>query len=158
MEELISISSHPKVGVHIQTQESKTGDSIVRVTLFLSSRFVLQCSSKMIQKSIIPWLRNYSQGEWTPFSLPPLKTAFAQKAASSLKKVPFGRVISYQELAEAIDHPRAARAIGNFCRGNLFPLFIPCHRVIPSSGRLGAFTPDPRIKEQLLQFEGITLL
>jgi O6-methylguanine-DNA--protein-cysteine methyltransferase len=35
-------------------------------------------------------------------------------------------------------------------------LLIPCHRVVPKSGGLGSFTPDPRIKEQLIHFEVVT--
>lgn len=153
MEELITIARHPKVGVATQVE----GDVLMRITLFLSSAFVLQCSSKSVREKLFPWLCSYSQGEWTPFPVPPLKTPFIQKASSSLQAVPLGHVISYLELAQAIGHPRAARAIGNFCRGNLFPLVVPCHRVIPSSGKLGTFTPTPLIKEQLLQFEGVRL-
>lgn len=151
MEELISIASNPKIRIEAQAE----GDQLKRITLALSTAFVLQCPSKTLQEKLLPWLQGYSQGRWTPFPLPSLKTPFTQKAASFLQMVPLGQVISYQELAEAIGHPRAARAIGNFCCGNLFPLLIPCHRVIPASGRLGSFTPHPRIKEQLLQFEGV---
>jgi O-6-methylguanine DNA methyltransferase len=156
MEELIPIASHPQVGVKVLTR----GDTIQRITLFLSTEFVLECPSKNLQDSLLPWLKNYAQrGKWSPFSLPAYhKTLFAQKTASYLQSIPPGRVVSYKELAESIGHPRAARAIGRFCSGNLFPLLIPCHRVIPSGGGIGFFTPDPRIKEQLLQFEGITAI
>lgn len=157
MEQLITIAPHPRVGVQIDIQVNITGDQLRRVTLFLSPAFVLKCPSKTLQRQLLPWLESYSQGQWTPFPVPPCKTPFTQKAASYLQSVPLGAVVSYSELAEAIGHPKAARAIGNFCRGNLFPLLIPCHRVIPASGLLGSFTPTPRIKEELLHFEGVTL-
>ena len=148
------IASHPKVGVKVISE----GDTIIRVALFLSPNFVLDCPSKKLRDSLLPWLKNYAQGYWSPYSLPPYKRPFAQKAAAFLQSTSHGNLLSYKELAEAIGHPGAARAIGSFCSGNLFPLFIPCHRVIPSSGKLGSFTPDPRIKEQLLHFEGITTI
>ena len=116
----------------------------------------LECPEHTILASLITWLKNYAQGKWSIFPLPSPTTAFTQKAAAHLQSIPPGKLITYQELAAAVGSPRAARAIGSFCSGNLFPLLIPCHRVIPSSGSLGAFTPDPRIKEELLQFEGIT--
>jgi O-6-methylguanine DNA methyltransferase len=155
MEKLISIASSPHVGVKVDIK----GGALQRITLFLYSGFVLQTSTPLepVVKSLISWLKEYAEGKWAPYQLPSQKSSFTQKAADFLQRVPPGQVISYQELAHAIGHPQAARAIGNFCRGNLFPLLIPCHRVVPLSGRLGAFTPDPRIKQQLLQFEGIIL-
>ena len=148
----IPIASYPRVGVKV----IHTGDTIERITLFLSSEFTLTCPSKKVRDTLVPWLKNYAQGKWTPFPLPPYRTPFAQKAAHYLQSTLPGKLLSYKELAEAIGHPGAARAIGRFCSGNLFPLLTPCHRVIPSGGGLGRFTPDPRIKQQLLHFEGIT--
>ena len=153
MEKLITIASLPRVGVKVFT----TGDTLERITLFLAPKFVLDCPSEKLQAELLFWLKDYSQGKWSLFPLPPYyKTPFARKAAQYLQSIPPGQLITYQELAKAIGHPGAARAIGSFCSGNLFPLLMPCHRVIPSSGGLGSFTPDPRIKEQLLHFEGIT--
>lgn len=155
MEKLITIAPSPKVGVKVITE----GDTLRRITLFLTPNFVLDCPSKKLRESLIPWLKSYAQGKWSKFPLPPYhKTPFSQKAAHYLQELPTGQVVSYQELAAAIGHPGAARAIGSFCSGNLFPLLMPCHRVIPSSGGMGNFTPDPRIKEHLLEFEGINSL
>jgi methylated-DNA-[protein]-cysteine S-methyltransferase len=153
MEELV-IASHPKVGVKVITQ----GDTIERITLFLSPQFTLLCPSKKVADKLAPWLNAYASHKWSPFPLSLPKTPFAKKATSYLQNTPLGTVLSYKELAKAIGHPGAARAIGTVCSGNLFPLLIPCHRVIPSSGGLGAYTPDPKIKEELLRFEGITNL
>lgn len=145
------IASFPKVGVKVHSQ----GDTLVRITLFLASDFILDCSSPTLQRSLLPWLESYAEHKWEVFPLPLPKTPFSQKVASHLQTIPPGEVITYQALAEATGHPGAARAVGNFCQGNLFPLFIPCHRVVPSNRGLGSFTPDPQIKQQLLQFEGV---
>ncbi len=153
MEKLITIAPTPKVGVKVLAE----GDTLKRITLFLAPKFILECPSIKLQESLIPWLKAYAQGKWSKFPLPPYhKTPFSQKAARHLQALLPGQVVSYKELATAIGHPGAARAIGTFCSGNLFPLLMPCHRVIPSTGGTGYFTPDPRIKEELLEFEGIT--
>lgn len=130
------------------------GDTFVRITLFLAPAFIIDCPDTL-QTHLLPWLENYAKGKWDLYPLPPLKTLFAQKVASSLQLILPGQLITYQALAQSAGHPRAARAVGNFCQGNLFPLLIPCHRVIPTAGGLGPFTPDPQIKRQLLQFEGV---
>lgn len=150
--ETIEIAPSPKIGLRVQLQ----GDTLKRISLFRAPHLTIESPAHPILASLIAWLKNYAQGKWSIFPLPSRTTIFTQKAASHLQSIPPGKLITYQELAAAIGSPRAARAIGSFCSGNLFPLLIPCHRVIPSTGRLGAFTPDPRIKEELLQFEGIT--
>ena len=150
--ETIEIASSPKIGLTVQFQ----GDTLQRISLFRAPLLILESPAHPIRDSLITWLKNYAQGKWSIFPLHSRTTAFTQKAAAHLQSIPPGKLITYQELAAAIGSPRAARAVGSFCSRNLFPLLIPCHRVIPSSGRLGAFTPDPRIKEELLQFEGIT--
>ncbi|NPV59041.1 MAG: MGMT family protein [Actinobacteria bacterium] len=71
--------------------------------------------------------------------------------------IPRGETLSYGEVAEAVGRPRAARAVGNAMRSNLYPLFIPCHRVIRSGGGLGGFGGREEIKAALLRTEGIVV-
>lgn len=71
--------------------------------------------------------------------------------------IPRGETLSYGEVAEAVGHPRAARAVGNAMRSNLYPLFIPCHRVIRSGGGLGGFGGREEIKAAILRMEGIAV-
>ncbi len=153
MKKLFQIAPRPRVKVHVLSKS----DTLERITLCLYSNFTLECDSPHLAKAFLPWLEHYAKGTWTLFSLPPYKTPFARKTASYLQTTRPGKLLSYKELSEAIGQPHAARAIGNFCKGNLFPLLIPCHRVIPSRGGLGGFTPDPQIKKELLHFEGINL-
>jgi O-6-methylguanine DNA methyltransferase len=89
--------------------------------------------------------------------LPPIPIdTFQGDVLRFLQTIPWGSVCSYKDVAKAVGSPRAARAVGNICRGNLFPLLIPCHRVIRSDGEIGRYTPDPSLKRQLLYFEGVT--
>ncbi len=80
---------------------------------------------------------------------------FTQKVLKQLQKVPFGQSTSYAELAAQVKSPKAARAVGNACGANLFPLLIPCHRVLAAGGKLGGFSCGAEIKKRLLAFEKI---
>jgi O-6-methylguanine DNA methyltransferase len=71
-------------------------------------------------------------------------------------KVPKGKVITYGKLAALAGHPGAARAVGTAMSSNPFPMILPCHRVVPSSGHIGRFGSGPEMKKKLLKAEGIT--
>jgi O-6-methylguanine DNA methyltransferase len=80
-------------------------------------------------------------------------TPFEKKVWSALNKIPYGKKRSYKEVAEAVGHPRAFRAVGNANGSNSIPLIIPCHRVIESGGGLGGFGHGLKVKKQLLALE-----
>lgn len=64
---------------------------------------------------------------------------FFQKVWETLRRVPAGEPLSYQELAEAAGSPRAMRAVGTACSHNAVAPFVPCHRVVNAGGRLGSY-------------------
>lgn len=82
-------------------------------------------------------------------------SAYRHKVWAELCKIPFGETITYSALAGKIDS--SARAVGNACRDNPYPVIIPCHRVVSVSGMggyCGHIDGDYMdIKEQLLTFE-----
>ena len=80
-------------------------------------------------------------------------TAHERSVFEECMRVGFGDTISYGTLARAAGFPRAARFAGSCMRKNLFPLFIPCHRVVPSSGGIGLYSGGEDIKAALLSFE-----
>ena len=71
-----------------------------------------------------------------------------------LSKIPAGETKSYREIAEALGNPLACRAVANACGKNPVPLFIPCHRVIGSDGKLHGFSAGAAWKRMLLDIEG----
>jgi len=81
-------------------------------------------------------------------------TPFQLKVWAQLRRVPFGRTISYAELARRAGKPRAARACGSANGANPAPLFVPCHRTIASDGCLGGFGGGLPLKRRLLRLEG----
>jgi methylated-DNA-[protein]-cysteine S-methyltransferase len=69
-----------------------------------------------------------------------------------------GQTVTYSELAARAGNPRASRAAGTACATNPIPLVVPCHRVLPTSGRVGNYgLGGPEIKTRLLALEGALL-
>ncbi len=73
-----------------------------------------------------------------------------------LKKVPEGRVTTYGDLAKALGHPRAARAIGRIMNANPDPIVVPCHRVVASDGGIGGYAYGTKVKKDILADEGLS--
>lgn len=106
-------------------------------------------------RNVLNQLKKYLKGELRRFDckLDFTGTAFQKKVWSAMAKIPYGQTRSYKEIAQAIGHPKAFRAVGNANGQNSIPLIIPCHRVIESNGRLGGFGHGVKVKKQLLDFE-----
>ena len=103
-------------------------------------------------------LDEYFEGRLKRFRLPiDLRsiTPFHRKVLDATAKIPFGRVLSYGEVARDIGQPTASRAVGNALGKNPIPIVIPCHRVIAAGGQLGGYTGGLRIKRALMRIEGI---
>ena len=119
-------------------------------------------NDKKIKNSDIPilietekQLRQYFVGERQIFSIPlkPFGTNFQLSVWNELKKISFGKTISYQQLAERVGDKNKSRAVGNANGKNPIPIIIPCHRVIHKSGELGGFGGGIQIKRKLLELE-----
>ncbi len=82
-------------------------------------------------------------------------TVFELAVWKALAALPSGCKASYGELARlAGQKPSAARAVGSVLAKNRIALFLPCHRIIPAKGGIGAFRWGANYKEKLLQMEG----
>lgn len=77
---------------------------------------------------------------------------FREKVFDVVKKIPCGKVLTYQEVARRAGNPRAYRAVGNILNKNWDPN-IPCHRVIRSDGKLGGYNRGTKKKKELLERE-----
>lgn len=82
-------------------------------------------------------------------------TSFEKDVLMATKQIPFGRTVSYREIAEDIGRPRAFRAVGNALGKNRTAIVVPCHRVIQSDGELGGFGAGIEWKKRLLKLEGV---
>lgn len=80
-------------------------------------------------------------------------TPFAKKVYKVVLSIPLGQVRSYKWVAEKAGKPRAYRPVGRILKNNPYPLFIPCHRVISNSGKLGGYAFGKKKKRTLLDLE-----
>lgn len=80
-------------------------------------------------------------------------TVFQKQVWSMLTKIPFGETWSYQDLAIAIDNPKAVRAVGLANGKNPISIIVPCHRVIGKNGKLTGYAGGIENKQQLLVHE-----
>lgn len=81
-------------------------------------------------------------------------TEFQKKVWNELKKIPYGKTISYKTLSEKLGDIKAIRAVGKANGQNPIAIIIPCHRVIGSDGSLTGYAGGLAIKEKLLHLEG----
>lgn len=90
------------------------------------------------------------------FDLPldgPHGDGFREHAQRLLAQIPYGTTITYTELAEMAGSPDAVRAAGTACATNPLPLLLPCHRVVRTDGRMGAYLGGEAAKKHLLRME-----
>jgi methylated-DNA-[protein]-cysteine S-methyltransferase len=101
----------------------------------------------------------YFDGKRKYFNLPLSLhgTAFQMKVWNALQKIPYGKTISYGELAAIIGNPKASRAVGMANNRNPIPIIIPCHRVIGHDGSLTGYAGGLDLKRELLELEGAAI-
>ena len=100
-------------------------------------------------------LDEYFAGERTGFDVPmDLEgTEFQRAVWTQLCAIPYGRTISYGELARRVGNPKAARSVGTANGHNPVALIVPCHRVIASDGGIGGYGGGTARKSLLLELE-----
>ncbi|UCE24549.1 MAG: methylated-DNA--[protein]-cysteine S-methyltransferase [Candidatus Zixiibacteriota bacterium] len=79
-------------------------------------------------------------------------TPFQIKTLQQVARIPYGKTMTYGQVAAAVGHPGAARAVGSANARNRLPLVIPCHRVVASNG-IGGYGGGKVMKRKLLLME-----
>ena len=80
-------------------------------------------------------------------------TPFQEAVWAALREIPYGETRSYKDIAEAIGHPKAFRAVGMANHANPIFIAIPCYRVIGASGSLVGYGGGLEMKRALLELE-----
>ena len=120
-------------------------------------------SSLPIFDEVIRWLDDYFAGKQTENAVMgakkdgqiivrPKGTAFQQRVWQALVTIPYGKTVSYGELARMVGC-KSAQAVGQAVGANPIALFIPCHRIIAAHGKLGGYAYGQEIKKRLLNIE-----
>ncbi len=81
---------------------------------------------------------------------------FSEKVKNIVAKIPYGKTLTYAEVAQRAGNPRAYRAVGNILNKN-YDSKIPCHRVVRSDGTAGGYNRGIKTKKEILRREGINL-
>ena len=101
-------------------------------------------------------LDRYFAGELRTFDLPldwRLTRAFRREVLRQTAAIPYGATASYTEVATGAGNPRAVRAAGTALATNPLPILVPCHRVLRSDGKVGAYLGGSEMKSALLAME-----
>lgn len=106
-------------------------------------------------KACVKQLDEYFAGTRTEFTIHTLQvgTEFQQTVWAELRRIPYGRTISYLELSKRIGNVKAIRAVGTANGNNSVSIIVPCHRVIGSNGDLVGYGGDLWRKKWLLEHE-----
>ena len=99
-------------------------------------------------------LEKYFKGELKNFTtkLNIQGTEFQKSVYKNLLKIPYGKTVTYGELAKMINKPKAFRAAGSANAKNKIPVIIPCHRVVASNG-LGGYSGGEGLKTKIWLLE-----
>ncbi|OWP56640.1 MAG: hypothetical protein B2I17_04800 [Thermoplasmatales archaeon B_DKE] len=140
-----------------------TDHGICGVSLADSEEMIMKYLKREFQKATlvqvedtnnyIKGILGYLNGKRVDIPLDLHGTEFQVKVWSALKNIPHGTTVTYSDLAEMIEMPKAVRAVANACGRNPVPLIVPCHRVIRKSGELGGYGLGIDTKRKLLELE-----
>ena len=113
------------------------------------------CVSQAAFRDVREQLAEYFAGERQEFNVPIRLegTPFQRTVWQELERIPFGRTITYAELACRIGNPSASRAVGAANGKNPISIIVPCHRVIGVAGALTGYGGGLANKEWLLEWE-----
>ena len=75
---------------------------------------------------------------------------FSKRVLEEINKIPYGKTLSYAQIAKNINKSKAYRAVGVACKNNPIPIVIPCHRVILKNGKIGDYAGGLSLKARLL--------
>lgn len=148
------------------------GDSLVGLWLDGQKYFAASVRGQMEDEESLPvlhdtkrWLDRYFAGEKPQIGelpLAPAGSAFRQQVWKLLEEIPYGAVVAYKDLAEAVAEKlgretMSAQAIGQAVGHNPISIIIPCHRVIGKNGSLTGYAGGIDKKIWLLEHEGVDL-
>ena len=153
MKTLYSDSINTKIGpLYIYIDKD---NSLVKLCFKKNSEKTINNEKKCLPVKL--WLTEYFNGNQSKinFNLKLEGTEFQKAVWKLLLKIPWGKTISYKELAEKTGRPKASRAVGNALNANPIPIIIPCHRVIKSDRSMGGYGGGVQIKKELLKHEVI---
>jgi methylated-DNA-[protein]-cysteine S-methyltransferase len=130
-------------------------DEGISTLYFVEEQKKQSASVHPLLKECMYQLEEYFQGIRREFGLKlnPSGSEFQRRVWNQLATVPFGRTVSYLDIARNLGDINATRAVGNANGNNPLSIIVPCHRVIGSNGKLTGYSGGMWRKEWLLKHE-----
>ncbi len=145
-----AIFSSPHGMIRVTASEK----GLTKVTV-LNKKGEQKKAENKVLKEIVSQLKDYYAGHRRLFELPldVEGTDFQKAVWKATAKIPFGKTLTYGDIAKKIGHPKAVRAVGTALGKNPVCIVVPCHRVLPKSGGIGNYAYGTAMKEWLISFE-----
>lgn len=151
---LLVAQSHRGI-CRIAFQEEIDDEVLGEIADLLSPRVVRsESATDEARRQLSTYLEGASTRLDLPVDLSLTRSPWRRTVLNRLRRVARGKTVTYGELAQRSGSPRAARAVGSVCATNPVPIVVPCHRVLPTSGKVGNYGGGPEIKRWLLDLEG----
>jgi AraC family transcriptional regulator, regulatory protein of adaptative response / methylated-DNA-[protein]-cysteine methyltransferase len=99
------------------------------------------------------WPIDFASTNWNNLSFHLMGTKFQLEVWDALLQIPFASTITYGSIAQKIGKPKAFRAVGTAVGHNPIFILIPCHRVLPATGKIGDYLWGSALKETILKWE-----
>ena len=149
---MVSVQFKSALGV-IEISGTEKGVEAIRIHKEMDSKE--QDIPKVLEQSV-QQIKEYIEGNRTEFTflMNPIGTEFQTKVWHILKTIPFGKTLTYMEMASIYGNTKAVRAVAAAIGKNPILVAIPCHRVIGSNGSLVGFASGLDKKKWLLKKEG----
>lgn len=138
------------------------GEAVYRVCFYGQKHFpssdFIKNDDLAIFRQVRQWLDDYFMGlnPEIDFSMEPEGSEFQYKVWRILQEIPYGKTITYGEIARRISPKMSAQAVGGAVGRNPIAIMIPCHRVLGAKGRLTGYAAGIDKKMRLLELEKIS--
>lgn len=115
-------------------------------------------SSNLLLKHYVLEVTRFLAGEYVSLNIPldVKATAFQRRVWDFLQSIPYGKTMTYRQVAEKLGKPTAFRAVAHACAMNPVALIVPCHRVLRTNGDLAGYRWGLKRKKALLELEQST--
>jgi len=149
------IAASPKGLVELTWQTPSDDDFILGLEQrYREGPVVCDCDElQETETQLLEYFERRRHGFELPIDLSRL-TDFQQSVLGAARRLGFGEIASYADIAHSIGRPKASRAVGNALGRNPVAIIVPCHRVVRTDGSLGGYTGGLRYKKMLLDIEG----
>lgn len=154
----VQFTEHGLSGLVFDHAHEPDTEDLAGATCPRESRRSRGCAGDSVfRESFLEWLKRYEVADvatkWSYLDL--AGTDFQKSVWRKLLEIPFSGRTSYGQIAADLDRPKASRAVGSAVGANPVSLLVPCHRVLPSTGKSGNYRWGADRKLALLDAEQV---